>query len=135
MYFQADLTNPQAVEELLECIRGQCGPINGLIHLLPLAPPRAGQAWADRLQFEVKSLFLLARGLADELQKAAETGNALLLAATGMGGSFGSGAETQLADDFSPGQGGIAGLIKSLAHEWPNVLVRVVDVDRRAAAD
>jgi acyl transferase domain-containing protein/NAD(P)H-dependent flavin oxidoreductase YrpB (nitropropane dioxygenase family)/NAD(P)-dependent dehydrogenase (short-subunit alcohol dehydrogenase family)/acyl carrier protein len=133
--FQADLTSPQAVEELLAQIRSQCGPINGLIHLLPLAAPQDGRSWVERLQVEVKSLFLLARGLADELQKAAQTGNALLLAATGMGGSFGSGADAQLADDFSPGQGGVAGLIKSLAHEWPNVLVRVVDVDRRTPAD
>ncbi len=132
--FQADLTSPQAVEELLTNIRHQYGPIRGLIHLLPLAPPREGQSWVDRLQLEVKSLFLLARGLADELQRSAETGNALLLAATGMGGSFGSGSDAQLADDFSPGQGGIAGLIKSLAHEWPHVLVRVVDVERRTDA-
>jgi acyl transferase domain-containing protein/NAD(P)H-dependent flavin oxidoreductase YrpB (nitropropane dioxygenase family)/NAD(P)-dependent dehydrogenase (short-subunit alcohol dehydrogenase family) len=133
--FHADLTNPQAVEELLTQIRNQCGPINGLIHLLPLAPAREGQSWTESLQLEMKSLFLLARGLADELQKEAKTGNALLLAATGMGGSFGSGAGAQRADDFSPGQGGIAGLTKSLAHEWPHVLVRVVDVDRRATAD
>lgn len=129
----ADLTNPQAVEELLAQIRGQCGPINGLIHLLPLAPPRAGQSWEDRLQVEVKSLFLLARGIADELQQAAQTSNPLFLAVTGMGGSFGTEAKTRPGDDFSPGQGGVAGLIKSLAHEWPSVLVRVIDVDRRAA--
>ncbi len=133
--FHADLTNPQTVDELLVEIRNQCGPINGLIHLLPLAKPNEGQSWADRLQLEVKSLFLLARGLADELQQAAKTGNALLLAATGMGGTFGSGTNAPLADDFSPGQGGVAGLIKSLAHEWPHVLVRVVDVDRRVSAD
>jgi acyl transferase domain-containing protein/NAD(P)H-dependent flavin oxidoreductase YrpB (nitropropane dioxygenase family)/NAD(P)-dependent dehydrogenase (short-subunit alcohol dehydrogenase family) len=131
----ADLTNPQAVEDLLVQIRGQCGPIKGLIHLLPLAPPRDGQSWAERLQLDVKSLFLLARGVADELQKAAQASNPVLLAATCMGGTFGSGAKARLANDFSPGQGGVAGLIKSLAHEWPNALVRVVDVDRHTAAE
>lgn len=132
--FDADLTQPQAVEELLARIRNQCGPINGVIHLLPLALPQGGRSWTERLQREVKSLFLLARGLADELQKAAETGKALLLAATGMGGSFGSGTDTKLAEDFFPGQGGVAGLIKSLAHEWPDVLVRAIDVDPRTEA-
>ncbi len=131
----ADLTDPQAVEEMLTHLRQQYGSINGLIHLLPLAPAHDGQWWANRLQLEVKSLFLLARGLADELQRAAENDGALLLAATAMGGCFGSGAFEQLPDDFSPGHGGVAGLIKSLAHEWPNVLVRVVDVDRREIAD
>jgi len=133
--FHADLTNPQAVEELLANIRERYGPINGLIHLSPLAPPSKGRSWEERLQWEVKALFLLARGLADELQNAAKTSKALLLAATSMGGSFGSGADAQLADDFSPGQGGVAGLIKSLAHEWPDVFVRVVDVERRAGAE
>jgi NAD(P)-dependent dehydrogenase (short-subunit alcohol dehydrogenase family) len=129
--FHADLTNPQAVEELLVHIHRQCGPVRGLIHLLPLAPPRDGESWADRLRLDVKSLFLLARGLADELQRAADGGNALLLAATGMGGCFGTATD----GDFAPGQGGVAGLVKSLAHEWPQVLVRVVDLDRGEPAE
>jgi NAD(P)-dependent dehydrogenase (short-subunit alcohol dehydrogenase family) len=133
--FHADLTNPQAVEELLARIHNQCGPVNGLIHLLPLAPPREGQTWADRLQLEVKSLFLLARGLAEELRRAADNDRTLLVAATALGGSFGSGADEKLPEDFSPGQGGVAGLTKSLAHEWPHALVRVVDFDRREAVD
>src|SRR5262249_16638277 len=90
--FHADLTNPQPLEDLLTHIHRQCGPVTGLIHLLPLAPPRDGQTSADRLQLEVKSLFLLARGLAEELRRAADNGGALLLAATALGGSFGSGA-------------------------------------------
>jgi NAD(P)-dependent dehydrogenase (short-subunit alcohol dehydrogenase family) len=84
------------------------------------------------LQVDVKSLFLLARGLADELQRSGDT---LLLATTALGGSFGSGAGENPPEQFSPAHGGVAGLIKSLAHEWPHVLVRVVDVDRRQAAD
>src|SRR6185437_750783 len=133
--FHADLTNPQAVEELLVRIHQQCGPISGLIHLLPLSPSRQGQSWADRLLRDVKSLFLLARGMANELQRAADNGSALLLAATSMGGAFGSDTTATLPADFSPSQGGVAGLIKSLAHEWPHVLVRVVDLDCRAASD
>jgi acyl transferase domain-containing protein/NAD(P)-dependent dehydrogenase (short-subunit alcohol dehydrogenase family)/NAD(P)H-dependent flavin oxidoreductase YrpB (nitropropane dioxygenase family)/acyl carrier protein len=129
--FHADLTNPQAVEELLARIHAECGPINGLIHLLPLAAPRPDESWPERLRLEVKSLFLLARGLSDELQRASECGRTLFLAATAMGGCFGSNGDA----DFSPGQGGVAGLIKSLAHEWPRVLVRVVDVDGRQAGD
>ncbi len=57
--FQADLTDSQAVEDLLRRIHQQCGPVNGLIHLMPLAPPREGQPWTDRLRLDVKSLFLL----------------------------------------------------------------------------
>jgi malonyl CoA-acyl carrier protein transacylase/NAD(P)-dependent dehydrogenase (short-subunit alcohol dehydrogenase family) len=130
----ADLTSPQSVDALLARVHEKYGPVNGLIHLLPLAPLKEGQTWADRLQLDVKSLFLLARGLVDELQRAAKLGDALLLAATGLGGSFGSSPGEILREDFRPGQGGVTGLIKSLAHESPNVLVRVVDLDGREAA-
>src|SRR5262249_34494857 len=35
--FTADLTDPAAVSELLARVREACGPVSGLIHLLPLA--------------------------------------------------------------------------------------------------
>jgi NAD(P)-dependent dehydrogenase (short-subunit alcohol dehydrogenase family) len=108
------------------------GSVSGLVHLLPLAEPPAGESWAERMRREVKSLFLLARGLGDELRQSTPGGKALLLAATAMGGHFGAGSHP-LPGSFFPGQGGVAGLVKSLAHEWPEVLVRVVDLDPTAA--
>ncbi|HXG13412.1 MAG TPA: SDR family NAD(P)-dependent oxidoreductase [Gemmataceae bacterium] len=125
---QADLTDPRAVAELLPVIRQKAGAVAGLIHLLPLAEPPAGEGWAERMQREVKSLFLLARGLGSELSAEARDGPALLLAATAMGGHFGAGGGP-LPESFFPGQGGVAGLVKSLAHEWPTALVRVVDLE------
>src|SRR5262249_6281354 len=74
---------------------------------------------------EVQPLFLLARGLGYQLR---QSDRAVFLAATAMGGCFGAGAES-LPESFFPGQGGVAGLTKSLAHEWPEVRGRVVDVD------
>ena len=130
--FPADLTDPEQVEAALARIRRECGSIHGLIHLLPLARPNESQDWSQRLKIEGKSLFLLARGLANELQEAAKHGSAILMAATALGGTFGSGNGEEVADDFSPAHGGVAGAIKSLAHEWPDVLVRVVDFQRRA---
>jgi NAD(P)-dependent dehydrogenase (short-subunit alcohol dehydrogenase family) len=79
---------------------------------------------------EVKSLYLLARGLGDDLRQAGANGGAVLLAATGLGGGLGFGNEP-LADSYTPGHGGIVGFTKCLAFEWPEVLVRVVDLDRR----
>ncbi|MFN4258611.1 MAG: SDR family NAD(P)-dependent oxidoreductase [Gemmataceae bacterium] len=127
--FYANLTEPKAVEELLHQIHQQLGPLAGFIHLLPLAEPSAGESWNDRVAREVKSLFLLARGLADELCQAGRKGQAVLLAATGLGGCFGVGQES-LPPDFFPGSGGIAGVVKSLGHEWSDVLVRVIDFAR-----
>jgi acyl transferase domain-containing protein/NAD(P)H-dependent flavin oxidoreductase YrpB (nitropropane dioxygenase family)/NAD(P)-dependent dehydrogenase (short-subunit alcohol dehydrogenase family) len=134
--FTADLSDPRQVEEVLGCVREHYGPSAGLVHLLPLAAPPPGEGWDARLGREVQSLFLLARGLAEDLRGAAESGPAFLIAATSMGGAFGAGspAGAPLPVSFFPGQGGVAGLVKSLAHEWPDVLVRVVDFEGDAPA-
>jgi NAD(P)-dependent dehydrogenase (short-subunit alcohol dehydrogenase family) len=42
-----------------------------------------------------------------------------------MGGRFASGGSASA--DFFPGDGGIAGLVKTLAREWPSIRCRVVD--------
>jgi NAD(P)-dependent dehydrogenase (short-subunit alcohol dehydrogenase family) len=126
----ADLTAPDAVEDLLDRIRRQVGPLAGLVHLLPLAESPAGEEPLERMRREVKSLYLLARGLGEELRQAGANGGAILLAATGLGGGLGFGDEP-LPDSYIPGHGGIVGFTKCLAFEWPEVLVRVVDLDRR----
>ena len=76
---------------------------------------------------EVKSLYLLARGLEADIRRAAKDGIAVLLAVTAMGGRMGFGGD--LPADFSAGHGGVAGFTKWLGHEWPEVTVRVVDID------
>jgi len=131
--FTADLSDPAAVEDLFTRIRVQHGEIAGLIHLLPLAESTHNGNWAGRMRHEVKSLFLLARGLAKQAGATGSASDRLLLAATAMGGSFGVGP-AMLPDTFFPGQGGVAGLVKSLAHEWPEALVRVVDFHAREPA-
>ena len=75
-YYSADLTSPDAVAGLLETIRQRQGPIGGLVHLLPLRPGTAIDgldlaAWRDRLQHDVKSLFVLSKALADDLAASA----------------------------------------------------------------
>src|SRR5262249_29966231 len=89
----ADLTSPSAVAALLERVRAEVGPVSGLIHLLPLAgrgesPALSEEALARR---DVTSLYLLARGLIDDLRRSGEQGHAVLLAATGLGGTLGFG--------------------------------------------
>jgi len=125
--FAADLTDPAAVADLIARIHAKCGPVSALIHLLPLSEPPAGESDEKRMQREVKSLYLLARGLEADLREAGKAGSASLLAVTAMGGTMGFGGE--LPDDFFPGHGGIAGFTKCLGYEWPEVAVRIVDVD------
>lgn len=126
--FSADLTNPEAVAHLIERIRTEVGSPAGLIHLLPLARPLAGEREEDRCRREVKSLYLLCRGLEADFRQHGKEGQAILLGVTALGGRLGIGAEP-LPAEFFAGQGGILGFTKCLGFEWPEVLVRAVDLD------
>jgi acyl transferase domain-containing protein/NAD(P)H-dependent flavin oxidoreductase YrpB (nitropropane dioxygenase family)/NAD(P)-dependent dehydrogenase (short-subunit alcohol dehydrogenase family) len=131
--YRADLTTPSTVHELLELIRQQQGPVAGLIHLLPLRnghrlDPIEHSNTYECTQTEVKSLFNLTKEASKDLKEAAQHGGACVLAATAMGGAFGSVS----ADDgpaFFPGHGGVVGLVKTVAREWPAVRAKVIDTD------
>ena len=127
-----DLQSPEAIEQVLAEIRAAHGPITALFHLLPLRPdmPFEGmdlRAWQKRLALETRCLFLLAKALQQDLEASAEAGGAALIAVSGMGGAFASDAAPGSAS-FLPGQGAIAGLLKTLAKEWPAVRVKAVDL-------
>jgi NAD(P)-dependent dehydrogenase (short-subunit alcohol dehydrogenase family) len=135
--YNADLTDPQAAVELLRNIHRDLGPVDGVIHLLPLKARKSFKQmsfkdWRNRQWMETKSLFYLAKAVSNDLQQSAENGTGFFLAATGMGGSFG--IETEALKSFFPNQGGIAGLVKTLAVEWENVRCKVVDFDSVASA-
>jgi acyl transferase domain-containing protein/NAD(P)H-dependent flavin oxidoreductase YrpB (nitropropane dioxygenase family)/NAD(P)-dependent dehydrogenase (short-subunit alcohol dehydrogenase family)/acyl carrier protein len=121
-----DLTDPEAVGKLLARLRESCGPISGLIHLLPLAEPGESETPETRILSAVKSLYLLARGLESDIRGSGQSGSAVLLSVTAMGGTMGFGSD--LPAEFFAGHGGVAGFTKCLGHEWPEVTVRTVDV-------
>ncbi len=135
--YTGDLVSPQQVAQLVETIRQRQGPIGGLAHLLPLKQGLAFDemdlaAWKERIQLDVKSLFLLSKALAAELEAAAGEGGGFLVAATSMGGAFGSDDAT---GPFFPGQGGVAGFAKTLALEWPEVRVKAIDLNPQEPVD
>jgi acyl transferase domain-containing protein/NAD(P)H-dependent flavin oxidoreductase YrpB (nitropropane dioxygenase family) len=123
-----DWTSPSAVEAAIAGLRAR-RDLAGIVHLLPLAelPSSSNPAsdWISRVGHEVRGLFLLAKAAAADLENAARGGGACLIAATALGGRFASAGCTNA--DFFPGHGGIAGLVKTLAREWPEVRSRVVD--------
>jgi acyl transferase domain-containing protein/NAD(P)H-dependent flavin oxidoreductase YrpB (nitropropane dioxygenase family) len=122
-----DWTSPASVESVVEQLRWR-GPLAGIVHALPLGTAcleRIESDWSARVGADVKGLFLLAKSMATDLENAARDGGASLVAATAMGGRFGS--EGCADADFFPGQGGVAGLVKTIAREWPAVRSRVVD--------
>ncbi len=112
---------------MLRRVRDEHGPVSGLIYLAPLAEAVEGEAWDRRAWRDVKALYLLARALGDDLRQSGRDGKAFLLAATALGGGFGFEADDTAA--AMPGHGGVLGFIKCLSHEWPEVLVRGVDLN------
>lgn len=131
-----DLTSPAAVDGLLTRLRER-GPLAGIVHALPLRPGRSAgldrKVWSERLGPEARGLFLLARAGADDLARGAAQGGACLLACTALGGGFASAGDG--SDQVFPGQGAVAGIVKTVAREWSSeVRVRVVDFDPGAEA-
>ena len=66
----------------------------------------ANETAEARARREVKSLYLLARGLENDIREAAKGGTAVLLTVTALGGTMGYGSD--LPTDFFAGHGGIA---------------------------
>jgi len=126
--FEANLADPQQVTELVELLRDKFGAIGALIHLAPLADLVAGEKAERRAERDVKSLYLLARALEDDLNRAAAEGSAALLGAMSLGGALGF-EEGPLSIHYRPAHGGVAGFLKCIAQEWDEVLVRAVDLD------
>jgi malonyl CoA-acyl carrier protein transacylase len=132
--FEANFTDPQQVTELVALLRSKAGAIGALVHLAPLAELIADEPAERRAERDVKSLYLLARALEEDLCRAAEEGNAALLGATSLGGALGFEAGP-LNSHYRAAHGGIAGFLKCIAQEWDEVLVRAVDLDLDLPAD
>jgi len=130
--YAADLEDSTAVSELVRMVRQRQGPLAGIVHLLPLRP-RMGldemdlAAWRECLRLEVKGFFYLIKAAGEDLRQSGMEGGSWLLTATALGGTFAVGGEMPVA--VFPGQGGLAGLVKTAALEWPEVRCKVVDFE------
>ena len=117
-------------ERLVSELRGRDGRIGAVVHLRPLrdAPtfPGASQsAWRSHIDEEIKSLLFILQALAPELKSAAD-GSFAVVAATRGGGEF---VQGRAEEAVHPWRGGIAGLLKTAAREWPGARFRAVDTD------
>ena len=130
------------IEDGLARLRAQHGAIRGVIHLAPLRDgPAAGMdssdAWSMRLSRETKMLFGLLRSAGEEIRARASSKVAGVIAATSLDGHWAlDGGEAHAESvGFFPGSGALAGLIKTVAIEWPEVPCRVIDFARTEARD
>ncbi len=90
--------------------------ISGLVITAPLA--------GTDDQF-LEDAFVLLKNAGPSLQRATETGNAICVTVSRLDGSFGFGMDTPLIDPLS---GGLAGLIKTAAQEWPEIRCKAIDL-------
>ncbi len=98
-------------------------PVGGLIHLgRPLEDTDA--VWSPEAEARLKQAFILTKKLGPRLRTAGGKGGALLATVSRMDGRFGLDGTA-----FDAVQGGLAGLLKTAAHEWPEVRCKALDVD------
>lgn len=113
---------------LAAMIKKRHGGIGGVIHLSPLQPlpssfsHMSAAEWHQRLVDDIKPLFELLQHCAADLKSA----RGVVATVTAMGGEFALGNTEKI--DFFPGHGALAGLMKTLAIEWPEVRVKAIDI-------
>ena len=108
--------------------------IGGLI-LLAAARDADESDWREESEAELKAAFKRVKLLGPNLRQAAENGGALLATVARLDGAFGLNGGSY---DALPG--GLSGLLKTAAREWPDVHCRALDIapawrDQDAASD
>ena len=100
------------------------GPLAGLVILAPAARLGKKDFWTADSERFLKRAFRLAQAAGPALRETGKRGGACLLTVSRLDGSFGlSGLKTEQ----DPAFGGLAGLAKTAAREWPEVSCRAVD--------
>jgi acyl transferase domain-containing protein/NAD(P)H-dependent flavin oxidoreductase YrpB (nitropropane dioxygenase family) len=126
---RAMLEDPKALAAFVAEQQADLGPVQGIVHLAPLAPsamPATLAEWRKRTQIDVKSLFQLLRIAASDLQIFGLEGDAYALGATLLGGAWG---RNGVAGPGMPSGGGTYGLLKTLTNETTGVNAKAIDFD------
>lgn len=93
--------------------------------LILLAPQQKKVQAAERFLFDAFKLCKLCAKALQTTPDGGRKGDKLLISVSRNGGDFGCSGLDQLSDAYS---GGLAGLVKTLHHEWPQVLTKAVDL-------
>ena len=123
------LKSKTEVYEAVEAARRQHGRIAGIIHLAglsnaPAFPGLTSTQWTERQGIELKGLLYLLQSITRELDADKP---ATVSAFTIGGGDFDSNASK--VESARPWRGGIAGLLKVAALEYPGHVFHAVDLD------
>lgn len=112
-------------EDVAQALKGREADVAGLLHCASIINPEDDQ---DEASSTTKILYLLLRALGPHMMSRTD---AIVVAASMMNGAFGFDGNAAIA----PASAGSAGLLKSVAKEWPTVRVRAVDVPSGLKAD
>ena len=96
--------------------------IGGLIVLAP-PDPTADPIWSEASEHRLKDAFALTKRVGPMLRNAAAGGGALFVTVSRMDGAFGL-----TGGAFDAVQGGLSGLTKTVAREWPALRCKALDV-------
>lgn len=125
----------QDAEALRHCLRDGPDDLSAIVHLAPVAhDPMPGQfeEWRRLVQIQAKSLFHILHSGGQRLRRQQDAPPLRVVAASLMGGRFGRNGS------FGPGLpigGAGAGILKSLALEWPGTVAKAVDFDGTQAKE
>ena len=100
--------------------------------LIILGTPESSTAsiWSEAAETRLKHAFALTKRVGPMLREAAAGGGALFATVARMDGAFGL-----AGGEFDAVQGGLAGLTKTVAREWPALRCKAVDVSRAWSDD
>jgi acyl transferase domain-containing protein/NAD(P)-dependent dehydrogenase (short-subunit alcohol dehydrogenase family) len=135
LFVDADLAlDLPSLGSRIETARATHGPVKGVVHCMAASAPvlslaDAGLvAWQQATAWTEKAVVPLLRHCAADLQH-----DGRVVAASALGGCFAR-AGAWGGQGLSP-QGGMVGLMKSLAEEWPQARVKAVDLDPALPAE
>ncbi|MCX5794639.1 MAG: SDR family NAD(P)-dependent oxidoreductase, partial [Elusimicrobia bacterium] len=97
----------------------------GLVILAPVSRLEPDQLWQPASEDLLRRAFSLARLALPALRRAAHDGGAVFATVARLDGVFGL---SGLRSEQDPVQGGLAGLTKTAAHEWPEVCCKALDL-------
>ncbi len=117
-----------SLTEAFSELRKASGTIGSVFYMCGTADALASPAAAHQPPMAVKQIFHLARALQDDLRQAADQQTrTAFLCQTAISGDFGQSLERDIAVGSLVEQAAIVGLMKTIAKEWPEVHVKVVD--------
>jgi malonyl CoA-acyl carrier protein transacylase len=124
-HYTIDFTSPDDVKNMVKDIREEHGRVAGIINLLALRDAPSFESldaitWQRLIDDEVKGFFYLLQATAADLQQEARP---WVIAGICLGGDPN---EHGMPIPEHPWRGGLVGLIKTVAVEWPDALSKVI---------